>query len=129
MVKLEYKFSQRTRLLRRYLSIESTISTTNTASAEGIDEDHPGYARLEQDLASAIIDFSIVGALDDVNILKTVFSQYDEIRDEKRQQLLLLGLFRLPRLFDQSIGTNWEEEFKSKLNELIEEIDEEISES
>lgn len=104
-----------------------SLEYVNTAYAEGIDENHPGYARLEQDIVSGIIDFSIVGALDGVNILTAVFSQYDNIRDEKRQKLLLLGLWRLPRLFDQSIGTDWEEEFNTIFNDLIEEVNKEIS--
>ena len=63
-----------------------SIEYINTAYSEGVDEDHLGYARLEQELVSGIIDLSIVGALDDVNIFKTILSQYDEIQDEKRQQ-------------------------------------------
>lgn len=94
---------------------------------DGIDEDHPGHTHLERDIAAALVDFGMVGAVEDLNLLEVLASQsQDEFLDETESELMLLGFFRLIRLYDQSIGTEWEEELTDRITTAVEEAKKEF---
>lgn len=87
----------------------------------GIDEDQPGHAALNPDMAAALQDFAVIGSIDDIHLLEVLASGVeDEYFNEKETRLMLLGLFRLVRLYDQSFSTEWEAELSDNLNEAME---------
>jgi len=107
-----------------------TIEYLSEAFEDGIDEDHPGHAQLERDLAAALADFGIVGAIEDLNLLEILASgSKDDFFDETESELMLLGFFRLVRLYDQSIGTDWEDEMSNRLTAAVEKAKDELEDN
>lgn len=106
-----------------------TIEYLNDVLEEGIDEDHPGHTHLERDIAAALVDFGMVGAIDELNLLEVLASgSQDDFLDDTESELMYLGFLRLVRLYDQSIGTDWEDELSDRLTTAVEKAKEELDE-
>ena len=86
----------------------------------GTDEEHPGHASLMRDVAAAFQDFAVIGKLDDLNLLEILASvAQSETYNETETELMLLGFFRTVRLYDESFGTDWEDELLDQLTRAI----------
>jgi hypothetical protein len=86
----------------------------------GTDEEHPGHVSLMHDIAAAFQDFAVIGKLDDLNLLEVLASGAEGKRfNETETELMLLGFFRTIRLYDDSFGTDWEDELLKQLTRVI----------
>lgn len=86
----------------------------------GTDEEHPGHASLMRDVAAAFQDFAVIGKLDELNLLEILASgAQSETYNETETELMLLGFFRTVRLYDESFGTDWEDELLDQLTRAI----------
>ena len=86
----------------------------------GTDKEHPGHASLMRDIAAAFQDFAVFGKLDDLNLLEILASgAQSETYNETETELMLLGFFRTIRLYDESFGTDWEDELLDQLTRAI----------
>jgi|GEM_PF-5912846 len=106
-----------------------TVEYLDDALEEGLDESHPGHIYLERDIAAALVDFGMVGAIDELNLLKVLFSEsQDDFLDDTEKELMYLGFYRLVGLYDQSLGTDWEDELSERISTVLEEAKEELDE-
>lgn len=96
-------------------SIEYVESIFN--SDQAMDPEDSGYQFLSQDVAAAMVEFGTIEKLDGANLLEMVrerASGPQVMRDdtemltdeEMYQRLMVLGFFRIPGLYDKSIGTD-----------------------
>ena len=98
-----------------------SIEYLSEAVETGLDEDRPGHAALYRDMAAALQDFAVIDTIEELNLFDVLASGVeDEYFNEKETRLMLLGLFRLVRLYDQSFSTEWEAELSDNLNEAME---------
>ena len=111
-----------------FLSRES-VAYVAEAVDSGIDKDQPGHAALHRDIAASLQDFAIVGTIEEINLLDILASELEnEDSNDKEHRLMLLGLFRLARLYDQSFATEWEAELSENLTESIQRAKEHLKE-
>jgi hypothetical protein len=90
---------------------EKSIEYLSEAAETGFDEDRPGHTALYRDMAAALQDFAVIGTIEEFNLLGVLASGVeDEHFNEKETRLMLLGLFRLVRIYDQSFSTECEAE-------------------
>lgn len=49
-----------------------TIEYLNDALEEGIDKNRPGHTHIKRDIAAALVDFGMVGTIEDPNLLEVL---------------------------------------------------------
>jgi hypothetical protein len=111
-----------------FLTHES-IEYLSEALETGTDEEDPGHASLMRDIGAAFQDFSVIGKLDDLNLLEVLASGAESERlNENETELMLLGFFRVIRLYDESFGNEWEDELLDQLTHAIDEAKADLDE-
>lgn len=104
-------------------------------SEQDLDPDKVGYSNLARDVGAGLADFAHVSAVDDINLLLLVHDHSsntgvlgrdpEHLNESQRQEWMMwMGLMKLPKLYDQSFGTEWSEDLSKRLSELIEEAKE-----
>ena len=94
-----------------------------------------GYYHLSQDVAAALAELGMVAKLDGVNLLEMMWERSsgseimrddtDDLTDQETyERLMWLGFFRIPELYDNTIGTDWGDQLDEKLQSIIEEYNE-----
>jgi len=97
---------------------------------EELDLDKHGYSNLSRDVGAALADFAVLAAVEDINLLALIADNTTSTdlaekppvelsRAETRDRLMLTGLFRIPKLYDQSFGTDWREDLSEQLEKLV----------
>lgn len=100
-----------------------------------LDPDHPGYAHLSRDVAAGLADFATIAAVAEVNLLQFVADRNSNAdilgtdiaaltQAEVHERMMWLGLFRIPRLYDRTFGTEWEAQLHDRLNKMVEQAEE-----
>lgn len=100
-----------------------------------IDRESVQYRHLARDVGNGLADFLQVGAVDDLNLLilmATNVQDKDVLRKEVdrlnryqwKQRASFEGFFKVPEIYDRSLGTEWKDEMNDKISELAGEIEE-----
>jgi len=99
-----------------------------------LDRESVQYRHLARDVGNGLADFLRVGAADDLNLLILMATN---VRDEEvltrdpddlnrlqwNQRAAFEGFFKLPEIYDRSLGTDWRDEMSDAISELSEEIE------
>ena len=99
-----------------------------------LDRESVQYRHLARDIGNGLADFLQVGSVDDLNLLILMATN---VRDEEvltrdpddlnhrqwNQRAAFEGFFKLPEIYDRSLGTDWRDEMSDSISELTEEIE------
>lgn len=96
-----------------------------------LDPETVGYSNLSRDVGAGLADFAKVSLVADINLLALVLdnsSDADVLREDVEQlnrwqiqeRMMWMGLLRVPKLYDRAFGTEWDDEFSKRLEELSE---------
>lgn len=118
-----------------FLSGRSTEYISQVLEGEqALDTDQTGFAQLSRDTAAAFADFAYVGTLDELSLFALFGDQSSgnafssDSQDKRRpwrvdEELMWHGFLAIPRLYDQSLGTEWGDELDQALVEIAEKIE------
>jgi hypothetical protein len=99
-----------------------------------LDRESVQYRHLARDVGNGLADFLQLGAVDDLNLLVLILTSVqdqevltkepDELnRQQWNQRSAFEGFFKIPDIYDRSLGTEWGDEMSDKIAELAEEIE------
>lgn len=119
-----------------FLSGRSMEYLTDVLNGEQeLDPETVGYSNLSRDVGAGLADFAKVALLKDINLLALVLdnsSDADVLSEDVEQlnrwqvqeRMMWMGLLRVPKLYDRSFGTEWDEESSERMEELSEKAEE-----
>jgi len=96
-----------------------------------LDSETVAYSNLSSDVGAGLADFATVALVKEINLLALVLdntSDSDVLSkdvqklnlSEMEERMMWMGLLLMPRLYDDSFGTEWVKEFSEDLKELFE---------
>ena len=99
-----------------------------------LDRESVQYRHLARDVGNELADFLQLSVVNDLNLLVLVLTS---VRDQEvltkepdslnrqqwRQRAAFEGFFKVPEIYDGSLGTEWKDELGDKIAELAEEIE------
>lgn len=99
-----------------------------------LDRESVQYRHLARDVGNGLADFLQLSAVDDLNLLVLVLTS---VRDQEvltkepdslnrrqwKQRAAFEGFFKLPEIYDGSLGTEWKGEMDDKIAEIAEEME------
>jgi len=99
-----------------------------------LDRESVHYRHLARDVGNGLSDFLQLSTVDDLNLLVLVASsvrdhevltkKLDDLnRQERRQRAAFEGFFKLPEIYDRSLGTEWREEMSDTIAKLTDEVE------
>jgi len=115
-----------------FLSGRSIQYLTDVLNGEQeLDSESVGYSNLSRDVGAGLADFAKIALVADINLLALVLDNSSDSnvlgediqqlnRQQMRERMMWMGLLRVPRLYDRAFGTDWDEEFSNRLEELSE---------
>lgn len=114
-------------------SIEYMDESFNNGKA--LSTEDSGYQHLSQDVAVALAELGLVAKLDGVNLLRMMWERSsgseimredtDSLTDQETyERLMWLGFFRIPELYDNTVGTDWGDQLVERLQSVFEKYDE-----
>jgi hypothetical protein len=120
-----------------FLSMRSLSYVTELLDGEQeLDHDSVSYSQLSQDVNAAFADFARLAMVEDIDLLhlwsaglnKDALSKsVDEMNSNQFQEwLAAIGLGRTLQLYDDSLHTEFENQFNDRLQELIDVVNEEL---
>lgn len=100
-----------------------------------LDRESVQYRHLARDVGNGLADFLQLGAVDDLNLLVLVLTSVRDRevltkepnklnRQQWKQRASFEGFFKIPEIYDRSLGTDWRDDMNHKIAELAEEIEE-----
>lgn len=104
------------------------------AGDQELDPDTAGYANLSRDIGAALADFARVATVNDLNLFKIVLDRMSGSdvlekdvetlnRWQVEERLMWFGIWRLPRLYDTSFGTEMEAALADRLTTILENVE------
>ncbi|WP_254768400.1 hypothetical protein [Salinilacihabitans rarus] len=96
-----------------------------------LDSGTVGYSNLSRDIGAGLADIATVALVEDVNLLALVLDNTGDAdvlsqdiqqlnRSQIEERMMWMGLLLVPRLYDRAFGTEWDNEFSERLEELSE---------
>jgi hypothetical protein len=96
-----------------------------------LDPETVGYSNLSRDVGAGLADFAKVALVADVNLLALVLDNSSDAavlgedverlnQRQVQERMMWMGLLRVPKLYDRAFGTEWDDEFSVRLEELSE---------
>ncbi|WP_128081388.1 zinc ribbon domain-containing protein [Haloferax sp. ATB1] len=94
-----------------------------------LDPETVGYSNLSRDVGAGLADFAKVALISDVNLLALVLDNSSDAdvlsedvdqlnRWQAQERMMWMGLLQVPKLYDRAFGTEWDDEFSERLEEL-----------
>lgn len=117
-------------------SLEYLVDVFN--GDEEWDRESQGYAHISRDVMNGLNDFFYLTRVKEFNLFLVVIEKLHDGKSlskvpedmssaELDRYLMLRGFFRLPRLYDQTFDTEWEDELYEQFTDFIEDIKQDMA--
>lgn len=123
-----------------FLSIRSVSYITDLLNGEQeVDRESVLHKQLQRDVAAGLADFSRLAVIDQLNLVLlwaggtdsgTLEIPIEEMTNQQlRQRLAALGLSRTLRMYDNALGTTFEDQLNKAIESLVDEFEDTVDDA
>jgi hypothetical protein len=123
-----------------FLSMRSVSYITDLLNGEReVDRESVLHKQLQRDVAAGLADFSRLAVVDELNLVLlwaggtdsgALEPPIEEITNQQlRQRLAALGLSRTLRMYDNALGTNFEDQLNEAIEGLVDEFEDTVDDA